>query len=68
MKLKILSLVLIIMLVSLPVTHVMATPIQEDCQKAVTEDDLKTYIKNHVSAGHKEQCKEEMHSTRPLHW
>lgn len=54
MKLKILSLVLIIMLVSLPVTHVMATPIQEDCQKAVTEDDLKTYIKNHVSAGHKE--------------
>ncbi|HJJ99089.1 MAG TPA: hypothetical protein O0X23_02615 [Methanocorpusculum sp.] len=56
MKLKILSLVLIIMLVSFPVTPVMATSIQEDCQKAVTEDDLKTYIKHHVIAGHEEHC------------
>jgi len=56
MKLKILSLVLIIMLVSFSTTPVMATSIQEDCQKAVTEDDLKSYIKHHVIAGHEEHC------------
>jgi len=56
MKLKILSLVLIIMLVSFPVTPVMATSIQKDCQIAVTEDNLKTYIKQHAIAGHEEHC------------
>lgn len=55
MKRQILVLILIVMLVLLPVTHVMATSeIQEDCQKLVSEADLKTYIKNHVSTGHKE--------------